>query len=99
MAVQSYSQFLLKYDKNVTEIIKDNCQILLNTFVSPSAQDTASSISKMLGDETILTGSTSKSDGKTTSSHQLMGRPLFPRLRWYALSVTPGSLKKRAMRP
>lgn len=76
VAVQSYSQFLLKYDKNVTEIIKDNCQILLNTFVSPSAQDTASSISKMLGDETILTGSTSKSDGKTTSSHQLMGRPL-----------------------
>lgn len=76
MAVQSYSQFLLKYDKNVTEIIKDNCQILLNTFVSPSAQDTATSISKMLGDETILTGSTSKSDGKTTSSHQLMGRPL-----------------------
>lgn len=49
---------------------------LLKTFVSPSAQDTASSISKMLGDETILTGSTSKSDGKTTSSHQLMGRPL-----------------------
>lgn len=76
VAVQSYSQFLLKYDKNVTEIIKDNCQILLNTFVSPSAQDTAASISKMLGDETILTGSTSKSDGKTTSSHQLMGRPL-----------------------
>ena len=35
VAVQSYSQFLLKYDKNVTEIIKDNCQILLNTFVSP----------------------------------------------------------------
>lgn len=28
VAVQSYSQFLLKYDKNVTEIIKDNCQIL-----------------------------------------------------------------------
>lgn len=76
VAVQSYSQFLLKYDKNVTEIIKDNCQILLNTFVSPSAQDTAASISKMLGDETILTGSTSRSDGKTTSSHQLMGRPL-----------------------
>lgn len=46
------------------------------TIVSPSAQDTATSISKMLGDETILTGSTSKSDGKTTSSHQLMGRPL-----------------------
>lgn len=76
VAVQSYSQFLLKYDKNVTEIIKDNCQILLNTFVSPSAQDTATSISKMLGDETILTGSSSRSDGKTTSSHQLMGRPL-----------------------
>ena len=69
VAVQSYSQFLLKYDKNVTEIIKDNCQILLNTFVSPSAQDTATSISKMLGDETILTGSSSRSDGKTTSSH------------------------------
>ena len=30
----------------------------------------------MLGDETILTGSSSRSDGKTTSSHQLMGRPL-----------------------
>ena len=44
--------------------------------MSPSAQDTAASISKMLGDETILTGSTSRSDGKTTSSHQLMGRPL-----------------------
>lgn len=76
VAVQSYSQFLLKYDKNVTEIIKDNCQILLNTFVSPSAQDTATSISKMLGDETILTGSSSRSDGKTSNSHQLMGRPL-----------------------
>lgn len=33
-------------------------------------------VPEMLGDETILTGSTSKSDGKTTSSHQLMGRPL-----------------------
>lgn len=44
VAVQSYSQFLLKYDKNITEIIKDNCQILLNTFVSPPAQDTASSM-------------------------------------------------------
>lgn len=76
VGVQSYSQFLLKYNKDITEIIKDNCQILLNTFVSPSAQDTATSISKMLGDETILTGSSSRSDGKTTSSHQLMGRAL-----------------------
>lgn len=76
VSVQSYAQFLLKYDDKVTNIIKDNCQILLNTFVSPSAQDTATSISKMLGDETILTGSSSQSDGKTTSSQQLMGRPL-----------------------
>lgn len=74
--VQSYAQFELKYDRRVTEVIKDNCQLLLSSYVSPSAQSTAKAISEGLGNETILSGSSSYSDRKKTTSKQLIGRPL-----------------------
>lgn len=74
--VQSYAQFELKYDRRVTEVIKDNCQIMMSSYVSPSAQSTAKAISEGLGNETILSGSSSYSERKKTTSKQLIGRPL-----------------------
>ena len=73
--VQSYAQFELKYDRRVTEVIKDNCQIMMSSYVSPSAQSTAKAISEGLGNETILSGPSSYSERKKNKRKQLIGRP------------------------
>lgn len=75
-ALQSYAQLLDKYSKEKAKIIEDTCQMLMYSFVAPSAEDTANRISKMLGNETVLSGSTSVSRGVTTTSQQMIGRPL-----------------------
>lgn len=75
-ALQSYAQLLDSYSQNKANIIRDNCQILMFSFVAPSAEGTATTLSKMLGNETILSGSVSTSKGVTTKSTQMIGRPL-----------------------
>lgn len=46
------------------------------TFCSPSSQQTAESLSKMLGNETVLTGSVSYNQGRATSTNSMVGKPL-----------------------
>lgn len=75
-ALQSLRQLNLSYDENVAEIIIDSCQIVMSTFVSPLAEKMASLISKMLGNQTILSGSSSTTAGKVTTSVQMIGRAL-----------------------
>lgn len=75
-AIQSESQLFLKYSKEEANVIKDTCQLKYSTFVAPSAYDTAKSISEMLGQETILTGSKSIQGTHISTSSQLMGRRL-----------------------
>lgn len=75
-AIQSESQLFLKYSKEEANVIKDTCQLKYSTFVAPSAYETAKSISDMLGQETILTGSKNIQGTHISTSSQLMGRPL-----------------------
>ena len=76
IALQSYAQLQNSYSREVADIIRDTCQMLMFSFVAPSAEGTATTLSKMLGNETVQTGGTSVSRGITTSSYQMVGRPL-----------------------
>lgn len=77
IALQSYAQLLKSYSRETADIIRDTCQILMFSFVAPSAEGTATTLSKMLGNETIVSGSTSVTRGVHTTSTQLIGRQLF----------------------
>lgn len=81
-ALQSYAQLLDNYSRDKAKIIEDTCQMLMFSFVAPSAEETATKLSKMLDNETILSGSSSVSKGVTTSTKQMIGRAL----------LTPGQL-------
>ena len=50
--------------------------MVMFTFCSPSSQQTAESLSKMLGNETVLTGSVSYNQGRATSTNSMVGKPL-----------------------
>lgn len=75
-ALQSYAQLLDNYSKDKADIIRDTCQMLMFSFVAPSSEGTATSLSKMLGNETVMSGSNSASRGVMTYSNQMIGRPL-----------------------
>lgn len=75
ISIQSYAQLNKSYSKEKAEIIKDTCQMVMTGFVAPSSVNTAENISKMLGNETVMTGSVTRGrDVSTTSS--MVGRPL-----------------------
>lgn len=76
IAIQDFAQLHKHYSKDKADIIKGTNQTLITSFVAPSALSTAETLSKILGSETILTGSSSSSGGKHTSSTSLVGRPL-----------------------
>ncbi|WP_102050820.1 type IV secretory system conjugative DNA transfer family protein [Pygmaiobacter massiliensis] len=76
IALQSYSQLYKSYSREKAEIIKDTCQMVMFTFCSPSSQQTAESLSKMLGNETVLTGSVSYNQGRASSTSSMVGKPL-----------------------
>lgn len=76
VALQSLSQLLDKYNRDQADIIRDTCQMLMFTYLAPAAESTATTLSKMLGNETVLTGTTSYSRGVSTVSSQMVGRPL-----------------------
>ncbi len=75
-AIQDFAQLQKHYSKDKAEIIKGTNQTLITSFVAPSALNTAETISKILGNETILTGSSSSNQGKTSTTTSLVGRPL-----------------------
>lgn len=68
VSVQSLRQMELRYNKTLTDVIKDSCQIVLFTFVSPLAGETAKLLSAALSDRTVQSGSVSRSLGKASST-------------------------------
>ncbi|MEG1640999.1 MAG: type IV secretory system conjugative DNA transfer family protein [Ruthenibacterium sp.] len=76
IAIQDFAQLHKHYSKDKADIIKGTNQTLITSFVAPSALQTAETLSKIMGNETILTGSNTKSYGKISSSTSLVGRPL-----------------------
>lgn len=76
IALQDFAQLQKHYSKTKAEILRGTNQTILTSFVAPAALSTAEAISKILGNETILTGSNSTQNGKTSSTKSLVGRPL-----------------------
>lgn len=78
IAIQSYTQLTKSYTRDKAKIIRECCQIVLFTYVSPAARDTAEELSKTLGNQTVMTGSVQTGRG-TQSTRQMMSKPLlFP---------------------
>ena len=80
--IQSLAQLEKNYDKQGAEIIVDNCQYLIFGGFAPNSQ-TAETLSKNLGNKTILSGTVSKGKGDSSQSLQMIERPL----------MTPDELK------
>lgn len=77
VSVQSLRQMELRYNKTLTDVIKDSCQIVLFTFVSPLAGETAKLLSAALSDRTVRSGSVSRSEGKPSSTtFSMVKKPL-----------------------
>lgn len=81
LVVQSYSQLDNKYGKEVAETIRGNCNIQI--YLGTEDQKTKEDFSKMCGDVSIETKSTSVSksekkddSGSSTTSAQVVTRPL-----------------------
>lgn len=75
IALQSFLQLEKNYTKARAGIIREACQMLVFTYVSPAALTTAQELSRILGNETVLTGSVTTGNG-VTASRQMMGKPL-----------------------
>ena len=75
-ALQAYDQLRLNFTEHQAATIEKNCHVQMNSAVAPAADKDAKRISEMLGNETILTGSKSKTRGVTTTNTSLIGRPL-----------------------
>lgn len=80
--IQSLAQLEKNYDKQGAEIIVDNCQDSIFGGFAPNSQ-TAETLSKNLGNKTILSGTVSKGKGDSSQSLQMIERPL----------MTPDELK------
>ena len=76
------AQLEKNYDKQGAEIIVDNCQDSIFGGFAPNSQ-TAETLSKNLGNKTILSGTVSKGKGDSSQSLQMIERPL----------MTPDELK------
>ena len=80
--IQSFGQLQKNYGKEGSEIIVDNCQDTIFGGFAPNSQ-TAETLSKALGERTVLSGSVSRGKNDPSQSLQMMGRPL----------MTPDELK------
>ncbi len=85
-SLQSSSQLKKSYNKTYEEIILDSSQMLMFTFVAPTALDTAKRLSEILGNQTVLAGTISHRketftlwNRDNTDSYQMIKSPLmFP---------------------
>ena len=75
IALQSYSQLYKAYTREKAQIILDTCQMLMFTFTSPNSLDTAEKLSKMLGNQTVMSGSVSQGNTISTTT-SMVGKPL-----------------------
>lgn len=82
-SIQSFSQLKKSYNKTFEEIILDSSQILMFTYVAPTAYETAKRLSDILGSKTVLSGTVARRtriynllDEDNTSTYQMIKRPL-----------------------
>ena len=80
--IQSFAQLDKNYGKEGAEIIIDNCQDTIFGGFAPNSE-TAITLSKALGNQTVMSGSISRNKKEPSQSLQMMERPL----------LTPDELK------
>lgn len=73
--IQSLAQLEKNYGKEGASIIIDNCQLTVFGGFAPNSE-TAETMSKNLGEQTILSGSVTQSKNDGSRSLQMMSRPL-----------------------
>lgn len=73
--IQSVAQLEQNYKKEGSEILLDNCQLTVAGGFTPQSQ-TAESVSRALGNRTVLSGSVSRGKNDPSQSLQMMERPL-----------------------
>jgi len=73
--IQSLAQLEKNYGKEGAQIIIDNCQLTIFGGFAPNSQ-TAETMSKNLGTQTVLSGSVTKNSKDGSKSLQMMSRPL-----------------------
>lgn len=85
-SLQSFNQLQKNYNKTYADIILDASQILMFTFLSPGAIETAKKLSEILGNRTVLAGNINKRqrpfelwEQDETTGYQMIKQPLmFP---------------------
>lgn len=80
--VQGFIQLDKNYGKEGAQIIRDNCQLTIFGGFAPGSE-TADTLSRDLGEQTVLSGSVSRGKDSNSRSMQMMGRRL----------MTPDELK------
>lgn len=73
--VQGLMQLEKNYGKEGAQVIRDNCQLTIFGGFAPGS-DTADTLSKDLGNQTVLSGSVSKGKDNPSQTLQMMARPL-----------------------
>ncbi len=73
--IQSLAQLEKNYGKEGAEILQDNCQDTIFGGFAPNSQ-TAETLSKNLGNRTVLSGQVTKGKDSSSQSMQMMQRPL-----------------------
>ena len=73
--IQSVAQLEDNYKKTGSEILIDNCQLTVAGGFTPQSE-TAESVSRALGNRTVLSGSVSRGKNDPSQSLQMMERPL-----------------------
>ena len=73
--IQSFAQLEKNYGKEGADIITDNCQLVLFGGFAPTSSS-AESLSRYLGNQTVLSGSISKGKTDPSQSLQMIQRPL-----------------------
>ena len=73
--IQSFAQLQKNYGKEGSEIIIDNCQDILFGGFGPNSES-AETLSKALGNKTVLSGSISRGRNDPSQSLQMIQRPL-----------------------
>ena len=80
--MQGLIQLDKNYGKEGAQVIRDNCQLTIFGGFAPGSE-TAETLSKDLGNQTVLSGSINKGKDYPSQTYQMMSRPL----------MTPDELK------
>lgn len=79
IALQSYAQLEETYGKSKAKIIKEACQILMFTGISPNSRETLNELSEVLNKQTVQSGGVTLRAGnyiKNDANYQMVGKPL-----------------------